>query len=168
LPKTYKNPEINDSKKISKKKREELYKEIKKNAIYCETIFISADKIDALNNIKTSTRLAMVELIKNSKIKADIYLIDAEKIAVENTEIKEYTKADEKFQSVAAASIVAKVERDQYMFELAQTYKNYGFERHVGYGTKIHTNAIDKYGVIPHVHRTSFAPIKLKLNRLKK
>jgi ribonuclease HII len=167
FPKSYKNPEINDSKKLNKKKRDELYDEIKKNAIYCETIFISSDKIDACNNIKTSTRLAMIDLIKKSKKKADIYLIDAEKITVENTEIKEYTKADEKFQSVAAASIVAKVERDRYMIELSKTYKNYGFDKHVGYGTKIHVEALNKYGIIPHIHRTSFTPIKSILNGIK-
>jgi ribonuclease HII len=110
----------------------------------------------------------MIDLIKKSKNKADIYLIDAEKITLKDYEIKEQTKADEKFQSVAAASIVAKVERDRYMIELSKVYKNYGFDKHVGYGTKIHANAIEKYGIIPHVHRTSFAPIKSILRNTKK
>ncbi|GMO14514.1 MAG: ribonuclease HII [Mycoplasmoidaceae bacterium] len=167
FPKNYCNKEINDSKKLSRVKRDELYKQIKKHAIFSQTIFITADEIDDTNNIKTSTKIAMIKLIKQSKSKADKYLVDGEKLAIDNIDTKEFIKGDEKFQCIAAASIIAKVERDRYMIDLAKIYPRYGFEKHVGYGTELHKKAIDKFGIIPHIHRMTFAPIKSKTTQIK-
>lgn len=155
LPKDYFNEQINDSKKISEKKREKLYDTIMQEAISVG-IGISSEKIIDEVNILEATKLAMQEAIKNSKIKPEHILIDAVKLDIDipSTSI---IKGDAKSQSIAAASIIAKVTRDRMMDELDEKYPQYLFKKNKGYGTKAHIEAIRQYGIIPE-HRKTFAP----------
>ena len=155
LPKDYYNEEINDSKKISEKKREKLYDIIMQNALSVG-IGISSEKIIDEINILEATKRAMKEAINNSKIKPQHVLIDAVKLDIDipSTSI---IKGDAKSQSIAASSIIAKVTRDRMMDELDKKYPQYMFSKNKGYGTKAHIEAIRKYGIIDE-HRKSFAP----------
>ena len=155
LPKDYYNEEINDSKKISEKKREKLYDTIMNDAISVG-VGISSEKVIDEVNILEATKLAMKEAIKNSKTKPEHVLIDAVKLDIDipSTSI---IKGDAKSQSIAAASIIAKVTRDRMMDELDEKYPQYLFKKNKGYGTKAHIEAIRQYGIIPE-HRKTFAP----------
>ena len=155
LPKDYFNEEINDSKKISEKKREKLYDTIMKDAISVG-IGMSSEKVIDEVNILEATKLAMKEAINNSKIKPQHVLIDAVKLDIDipSTSI---IKGDAKSQSIAAASIIAKVTRDRMMDELDEKYPQYLFKKNKGYGTKAHIEAIRQYGIIKE-HRKTFAP----------
>ena len=155
LPKDYFNEEINDSKKISEKKREMLYDTIMQDAISVG-IGMSSEKVIDEVNILEATKLAMKEAINNSKIKPQHVLIDAVKLDIDipSTSI---IKGDAKSQSIAAASIIAKVTRDRMMDELDEKYPQYLFKKNKGYGTKAHIEAIRQYGIIKE-HRKTFAP----------
>ena len=155
LPKDYFNEQINDSKKISEKKREKLYDTIMQDAISVG-IGMSSEKVIDEINILEATKLAMKEAIKNSKVKPEHVLIDAVKLDIDipSTSI---IKGDAKSQSIAAASIIAKVTRDRMMDELDKKYPQYLFKKNKGYGTKAHIEAIRQYGIIPE-HRKTFAP----------
>ena len=155
LPKDYFNEQINDSKKISEKKREKLYDTIMQEAISVG-VGISSEKVIDQINILEATKLAMKEAINNSKVKPEHVLIDAVKLDIDipSTSI---IKGDAKSQSIAAASIVAKVTRDRMMDELDEKYPQYLFKKNKGYGTKAHIEAIRQYGIIPE-HRKTFAP----------
>jgi ribonuclease HII len=135
-----------------------LYDEIKKHALISQTFMIDVECVDKYN-VKEASKYGMKELIINSNIKPDICLIDYEKIEINKMKTISYTKGDEKCFSIAAASILAKVERDRYMENVHKKYPNYGFNRHVGYGTKLHSDMIKKYGIINNLHRKSFKPI---------
>ena len=156
LPKNFYNEKINDSKKISEKKREELYKIIKENAISIGIGVIDSKRIDEIN-IYEATKEAMMNAIDNMKIKPEYLLIDAMKL---NTDIpyEAIIKGDAKSESIAAASIVAKVTRDRMLIELDKEYPMYGFKKNKGYGTKEHIEAINQYGVLDS-HRRSFKPV---------
>ena len=155
LPKDYYNEQINDSKKISEKKREKLYDTIIQNAISVG-IGMSSEKVIDEINILEATKLAMKEAINNSKTKPEHVLIDAVKLDIDipSTSI---IKGDAKSQSIAAASIIAKVTRDRMMDELDKKHPEYLFKKNKGYGTKAHIEAIRKYGIIDE-HRKTFAP----------
>lgn len=157
LPPEYINEEINDSKKLSEKKREMLYDVIFDNALAIG-IGISSEKVIDKINILEATKKAMLEAIDNLKIKPEHVLIDAVKLdtLVPSTSI---IKGDAKSQSIAAASIIAKVTRDRMMVLLDKKYPMYDFKHNKGYGTKKHIEAIYKYGVLDS-HRKSFEPIK--------
>lgn len=152
FPKNYENPEINDSKKISDKKRREILDQIKKDALYLEIIEVSPKMIDE-HNIYQSTKNAMIDIAK--KIDVSYVISDAMPFTVEGKIVNDVVKADQKSISVAAASIVAKTYRDDLMIEYDEVYPNYGFASHKGYGTKKHKEAILKYGRTP-IHRSSF------------
>ncbi len=154
LPKDYNILYLNDSKQLSSKKREELYKVIKKEAVACATAFVGPDVIDDIN-ILQATYLAMRTAINNMKIKPDILLNDAVTITgVDITQIP-IIKGDTKSASIAAASIIAKVERDHLMEKYDELYPEYGFASNKGYGSKEHMDAVRKYGPCP-IHRRSF------------
>lgn len=155
LPKDYYNEQINDSKKISEKKREKLYDTIMNDAINIG-IGMSSEKIIDEINILEATKRAMKEAINNSKVKPEHVLIDAVKLDIDipSTSI---IKGDAKSQSIAAASIIAKVTRDRMMDELDKKHPEYLFSKNKGYGTKAHIEAIKKYGIIDE-HRKTFAP----------
>ena len=144
---------INDSKKLSEKKRELLYDKIIEKALAYSIIEVDEKTIDEIN-ILQATKLGMKRALESLKIKPDIVLIDAVKI---DTEIKQdnIIKGDALSYNIAAASILAKVYRDRLMKELSKEYPEYNFEKHKGYGTKEHIDALKKYGKCK-LHRETF------------
>ncbi len=156
LPVDYYDERINDSKKITEKKREMLFDVIKENALSIG-IGISSEKVIDEINILEATKKAMKEAINNLDIKPEHVLIDAVKLDIDipSTSI---IKGDAKSQSIAAASIIAKVTRDRMMIELDKEHPEYDFKHNKGYGTKKHIEAIYKYGVLDN-HRKTFEPI---------
>lgn len=155
---------LNDSKQLSEKKRRELFPLIKENSIYSISI-ISPEIIDEIN-ILEATKKGMVEVAENIlKIKNDIevLLIDGnQRINFDKTEQMPIVKGDSLSKSIAAASILAKVSRDDIMIEYAKKYPNYSFDKHKGYPTKLHIKEIEKYGVL-EIHRKTFNPVKTLL-----
>lgn len=146
---------VNDSKKISEKKREKLYDEIINSAISWGIGIVDNNIIDEIN-ILNATRMAMHNAIEALKIKPEYILIDAEKkVDTNGIPYMPIIKGDALSISIAAASIVAKVTRDRIMREYDQLFPMYGFEKHKGYGTKMHTEAIKQHG-ISEIHRKSF------------
>ena len=158
LPRTYINKEINDSKQLSEKKREELLEIIKKDAIAYGVGIVSAEEIDTLN-IYEATKKAMKEAINNLKANFDLILTDAMPLKGFDVEVVPIIKGDAKALPIAAASIIAKVTRDHMMEELGKKYPEYGFEVHKGYGTQKHMEALKKFGPIKGVHRYSYKPV---------
>ena len=156
---------VNDSKKISEKKRERIYEVIINEAIAYGVGIVSQtdiDRINILNATKMGLRLAIKDIEedlkkkKRSFEKPDIILVDAlTKIDTDNIPYKSIIKGDAKSYSIAAASIVAKVTRDRIMRQWDEVYPMYGFEKHKGYGTAAHIKAIKEYGLCP-LHRRSF------------
>ena len=160
LPNDYNNDEINDSKKLTEKKREKLYDIIMKDALAVGVSIISAKEIDEINILEAS-RKGMIESYKeaNKKIKIDVLLTDAMKIDTLDIPVEKIIKGDAKSISIAAASIIAKVTRDRLLFELDKKYPEYGFKDHKGYNTKKHLEAIEKYGIFDE-YRKTYGPVK--------
>ena len=154
LPKDAEILYVNDSKKLSGKKREELYKEITEQAIAYKTVFMNHEVIDEIN-ILQATYKAMRQAVNELNPQPDLLLIDA--VHIPELEVKQVSiiKGDAKSFSIAAASIVAKVERDHLMEKYDELYPEYGFAGNKGYGSKEHIEAIKKYGPCP-IHRRSF------------
>lgn len=148
---------IEDSKKLTAKKREELSKKIIEKSISYSIYSISEKTIDEIN-ILNATKLAMINAVKNLKIKPDILFIDALKIDIDIKQIS-IIKGDLKSYSIGCASILAKVYRDEIMNNLPEEYQKYKISKNKGYGTKEHLEAIKKYGP-SNMHRFSFEPIK--------
>ena len=155
LPKDCKILYLNDSKKLSAKKREELYDVIMEQAVSVGIGYNSPERIDEIN-ILNATYEAMREAVSKLSVKPDVLLNDAVTIPGIN-DIKQVPiiKGDAKSVSIAAASIVAKVTRDRLMVEYSKLYPEYGFESNKGYGTAEHIEALKKYGKTP-IHRNSF------------
>lgn len=146
---------VNDSKKVSEKKRELLYEQIIKEAVSYSVGIIDQKEIDEVN-ILNATKKGLTLAIKGLKVKPDRILVDAlTKIDTCNIPYTSIIKGDAKSYSIAAASIIAKVTRDRIMREWSEIYPQYGFEKHKGYGTKMHMDAIKEYGLCP-LHRLSF------------
>lgn len=146
---------INDSKKVSEKKREALYDVIKQEAISYSVAIIGQDVIDEIN-ILNATKNGVTEVIDGLDIKPDLIVIDAlEHINTRGIPYESIIKGDAKCYNIAAASILAKVTRDRIMREWDTIYPQYGFIKHKGYGTKMHIEAIKEYGLCP-IHRKSF------------
>jgi ribonuclease HII len=148
---------INDSKQLTEKKREELYKIIVKEALAYSVVFINEKEIDELN-ILNATKKGMLKALDELKVKPDYVLIDAVKLDELKIESKAIIHGDALSASIAAASILAKVSRDHYMEAMDKKYPNYGFARHKGYGTKAHLEALEKYGPCK-IHRKTFTPV---------
>lgn len=145
---------INDSKKLSEKKREALFDEItKKASVYCIAT-ASVSEIEEIN-ILNAAMLAMKRAVNGLKITPEIVLVDGNKTPDIQEKAMAVVKGDAKSQSVAAASILAKVARDRYMKEMDKQYPEYQFSKHKGYGTKLHYEMVDKYGLCD-IHRPSF------------
>lgn len=145
---------LNDSKKLTEKKREALFDEICENAAaYC---IASADveEIERLNILQADF-LAMKRAYDGLGTNAGIVLVDGNQLPALDAEMKYVIKGDARSASIAAASILAKVSRDRYMTQMAEKYPQYGFDKHKGYGTKAHYAAVDEYGLC-EIHRRSF------------
>ena len=155
LPKDFYDERINDSKKLTEKKRELLYDVIMENAVSVGIGISSEDVIDDIN-ILEATKKAMIEAVNNLSVKPEHLLIDAVKLNVDIPQTS-IIKGDAKSESIAAASIIAKVTRDRMMIELDKEHPEYDFKHNKGYGTKKHIEAIEKYGILKE-HRKTFAP----------
>lgn len=148
---------VTDSKKVSEKNRKILKDLIVEKAIAYQVIFIDPKKIDEIN-IYEASRFAMTLAIKGLSVKPDYILADAMKLDLD-VPSEAIIKGDEKSFTIACASILAKVARDDYMVELDKEYPMYGFAKHKGYPTKMHMNAIKEYGILSKHHRKSYAPV---------
>ncbi len=146
---------LDDSKKLTEKKREALFPVIQEKALYYGIGFATAEEIDEIN-ILNATFLAMKRAVKQMEISPDLLLVDGNlKPKTGICEEEPVIKGDAKSLSIAAASVLAKVSRDRYMVAMAQEYPEYVFEKHKGYGTKLHYEKINEYGICP-MHRKSF------------
>ena len=145
---------VNDSKKLSEKKRESLFDVIREQALSYSIAYATVDEIEEIN-ILNATMLAMRRAIDGLDIKADYAMIDGNKIPPLDIDAECIVKGDAKSMSIACASILAKVSRDRLLYKYAEEYPMYGFDKHKGYGNKVHREAILKYGPCPY-HRKSF------------
>ena len=154
LPAGLEIPGLNDSKKLSEKQREALFEPIKAAAKAYGIAFATVEEIENLN-ILNATFLAMNRAISQLSPQPELALIDGNRNTGITVPSRCIVKGDSRCADIAAASVLAKVSRDHYMLEMAEKYPEYGFERHKGYGTKLHYEAIRQYGPCP-IHRLSF------------
>ena len=157
LPPFYNLEGLNDSKQLSEKKRDNFYKILQKDALSIGIGIIDEKIIDEVN-IYEASKLAMLEALKNLKIKPEHVLIDAMplNLDVPSTSI---IHGDALSLSIAAASVIAKVTRDKLMYELHEKYPEYHFDKHKGYPTKLHLEALQKYGPLPN-YRFTYKPVR--------
>ncbi len=155
LPKNYYNPEIKDSKKLSDSKRKKLFDEIKNVALDYVIVDVDNNKIDNVN-ILNATFFGMNKSIKKLNLSADIYLIDGNKFRTKmKLNYRCIIGGDNLYQSIAAASILSKVHRDNYMDKIGKRYPHFDWVNNKGYGTKRHIDSIKKYGYSKY-HRNTF------------
>lgn len=159
LPKNYQLEGLNDSKKLSEKKRKDYYNILIKEAISYGIGIVEAKVIDEIN-IYEASRKAMLEAINNLSVKPDYVLSDAMPLPIKTS--KSIIHGDALSLSIAAASVIAKVTRDEMMYELDKKYPEYGFKNHKGYPTKKHLENIQKYGILDN-YRFSYKPVKALL-----
>ena len=153
---------LNDSKKLSEKKRITLDIEIREKALAFKIIYIYPKEIDLIN-IYQASKKAMMDAVKQLNPQPSFVLSDAMPLNELNIPFLSIIKGDSKSATIAAASIIAKVERDNYMVQMSKKYPEYGFEKHKGYPTKQHIEALNKYGVLD-IHRRTYKPVSDKLN----
>lgn len=168
LPIGYKLNGLNDSKKLTAKKRDELFDIIMRDAIEVTVTIVSVEDVDKLN-VYSASKYAMTECVKKFNNRPDYVLTDCmplEEIEASGIEVLDIVKGDAKSASIAASSIIAKVTRDRIMDKLDEEFPQYGFKKHKGYVTKLHREMIEKYGVTIH-HRKTFAPVKEIIDRNK-
>ena len=154
LPRSIEIVGLNDSKKLSEKSREKLYDEICEKAMSFGIAFASVEEIEEFN-ILNAAMLAMNRAIAQLEPQPELALIDGNRSSAIEINSRCVIKGDAKCADIAAASILAKVTRDRYMLEMAEKYPEYHFERHKGYGTKLHYEALREYGPC-EIHRPSF------------
>ena len=166
LPLNYQNEIINDSKKLTEKKREELYDVIMNDALSVGIGIVDANVIDEIN-IYEASKLAMIKAYKeaNKNLKIEHLLTDAMELDIEIPFTK-IIKGDAKSITIAAASIIAKVTRDRMLLLLDEKYPMYGFKNHKGYPTKKHIEAMHKYGLIEG-YRKTYGPVKEIMEEIK-
>ena len=157
LPDKFNLDGLTDSKKKKKKRRDYFFEEIKRQAVSFGIGIVDEKRIDEIN-IYQATKEAMIEAINNCHIKPDYVLTDAMKLDLD-VPVKPLIKGDLRSITISAASVLAKVTRDRMMYELDEKYPMYDFKNNVGYPTKKHLEAIDKYGIIKE-HRKSYGPVK--------
>lgn len=158
VPEDFCHPVINDSKKLSEKAREKLFDElVERDDIQWAVSLVEASEVDEVNVLK-ATHLGMARAVRALKVKPGMCLIDGLPVPSFPYPHEGIVKGDGKSLSIATASIFAKVTRDRIMREAAKSYPEYGFERHKGYGTKAHLEALARYGPCP-LHRRSFQPV---------
>ena len=154
LPPNAEIPGLNDSKKLSDKRRRELFPLIKEKAIAYGIAFADHNEIDEIN-ILQATYLAMERAIAQLEVKPEAAIIDGNRAKDFGIPVETIVHGDSRSASIAAASILAKVTRDDYMLQMAEQYPGYSFEIHKGYGTKAHYEALEKLGASP-IHRATF------------
>ena len=154
LPPNVEIPGLNDSKKLSDKKRRELYPVIKERALAFGIAFADHNEIDEIN-ILQATYLAMERALAQLSVKPELALIDGNRAKDFGLPVQTVVHGDSLSASIAAASVLAKVTRDDYMLRMAEEYPGYGFEIHKGYGTKAHYAALTELGPCP-IHRMTF------------
>lgn len=160
LPKGLYIDGVDDSKKLTEKKREAFYDIITTNAVAWATAFVPPEVIDEIN-IRQATHLAMQQAVSNLKTSPEFLLVDGnDKIPFDGVDCEYIVKGDTKFECIAAASIVAKVTRDRYMAQMDKEYPGYEFAKNKGYGTKAHMLGIREIGLCP-IHRKSFITDKV-------
>lgn len=145
---------VNDSKKLTEKKREILFEKITEQALGYSIAWADEKEIDEIN-ILQATYLAMKRAVDGLKIKPDVVLVDGNRLPDFGIPAEAIVKGDSLSHSIACASILAKVSRDRYICREAEKYPEYSFEKHKGYGTKVHIEALKKYGPSP-IHRKTF------------
>ncbi|MGI1678522.1 MAG: ribonuclease HII [Cellvibrionaceae bacterium] len=155
---------LNDSKKLTEKKREALFDIIKEQSISWCIARASAEEIDKINILQASL-LAMARAVEGLSVQPEHVLVDGNKIPKWNYPAEAVVKGDSRVPAISAASILAKVTRDREMVALSDTYPEYGFESHKGYPSKRHLEALELYGVLP-IHRRSYAPVRKIIERL--
>lgn len=151
---------VNDSKKLSEKKREALFDVIREQSLAYSIAYATVNEIEEIN-ILNATMLAMKRAVEGLSVKADYAMIDGNRLPELDIDSECIVKGDAKSMSIACASILAKVSRDRLLYKYAEEYPMYGFDKHKGYGTAAHREAILKYGPCPY-HRKSFLK---KLNK---
>ena len=149
---------LNDSKKLTAKRREALAEEIKLKAKAWSVSSVGPDKIDEINILQASL-LAMKLAVEGLSEMPDIALVDGNKEPDLSCDVEAIVKGDAKVAAISAASILAKVERDEQMLELHQQYPQYDFDKHKGYPTKVHMTLLEQYGACPE-HRKTFGPVR--------
>lgn len=145
---------INDSKKLSEKKREQLFDTITNTALCWSVQRATVEEIEQIN-ILNAAMLAMKRAVESLEMRPDLLLVDGNRLPDTDIRSLAIVKGDGLSQSIAAASVLAKVTRDRYMLQMAREYPQYQFEKHKGYGTKLHYEMLDRYGA-SEVHRMSF------------
>lgn len=147
-------PGVNDSKKLSEARREELYEEITRRALAWNVVLIGAQRIDEIN-ILNATMEGMAQAVAGLAVRPDLVLIDGNRVPPQlGLPARSVVKGDATSASIAAASILAKVTRDRHMRELDRQYPQYQLARHKGYGTALHYEMIEKYGIQPFYRKT--------------
>ncbi len=164
LPKNCKIRGLNDSKQVPKSKHQAIFNEIQKKAIAIGIGLVDNEKIDEIN-IYEATKLAMLQAIANLSVVPEHVLIDAMQLEMSIPQTK-IIHGDARSSSIAAASIIAKVTRDELMRDFSLEFPEYDFERNAGYGTAKHLAALEKYGITP-LHRKSYEPIKSMIEKEK-
>jgi len=149
---------LNDSKKLSEKKRNALAIEIREKALAWSVVSVDEKEIDRINILQASL-LAMKRAVESLGQPPDMVLVDGNKCPDINYKVEAIVKGDSKVAAISAASILAKVDRDRQMVELHQQYPQYGFDKHKGYPTKVHRELLNQHGPCP-LHRKSFGPVK--------
>lgn len=156
---------LDDSKKLTEKKRDLLFDEIKLKAKSWCVARASVAEIDSINILQASL-LAMHRAVQGLNIQPEYVLVDGNKLPKWNYAAEAVVKGDSRVAAISAASILAKVVRDREMVEMDKQYPGYGLADHKGYPTKVHMDALDKLGITP-IHRTSYAPVRAKIEQMK-
>lgn len=155
---------LNDSKKLTEKRREFLFDEIQRNAKSWCIARATVAEIDQINILQASL-LAMTRAVEGLHIQPEHVLVDGNKLPKWKYPAEAVIKGDSRVAAISAASILAKVARDREMLELDKQYPGYGFADHKGYPTKVHMDALEKLGVTP-IHRQSYAPVKARIEQI--
>ena len=155
---------LDDSKKLTEKKREQLFVEIQLKAKSWCIARASVAEIDKVNILQASL-LAMTRAVQGLHVQPEHVLVDGNKLPKWNYTAEAVVKGDSRVAAISAASILAKVTRDREMVELDKVYPGYGFADHKGYPTKVHMDALDRLGITP-IHRTSYAPVRAKIEQI--
>lgn len=158
LPRAYVNKEVNDSKKLSDKKRRKLFTDIVANCLSYGVGIVYPATIDEIN-IYQASKLAMNIALKKINVQIDCIMTDAMPLQGYDVPVYDIIKGDAKVRAIAAASILAKVIRDDIMLDLHKQYPQYGFDKNKGYPTKVHVEALIQYGPLPGIHRYTYGPV---------